>query len=71
MFWVFSIIHFRKSNQILKDTMYNDDSLYLPIKNPNSLLKNGLRIRIPKLAKNWANPGFGLPTLLETLKHLT
>ena len=24
-----------------------------PIKNPNSLLKNGFRIWIPKLTKNW------------------
>ena len=48
--------------------MYNDDNLCLqkggvetnfslPIKNPNPLLKNGYRI--PKLAKNWADFGFG------------
>ena len=28
-----------------------------PIKNPNPLLKNGFRIRIPKLTKNWADSG--------------
>ena len=74
MFFVFSIIHFRESNQILKDIIYNDDNLCLqkggverktqdanfslPIKNPNPLLKNRFRIRIPKLAKNWADSGF-------------
>ena len=42
-----------------------DANFSLPIKNPNSLLKNGFRIRIPKSAKNWADSrfGFGLPTL--------
>ena len=67
MFLVFSIIHFRESNQILKDFIYNDDKIIfafkkgelkektqdanfsLPINNPNPLLKNGFRIRIPKL----------------------
>ena len=29
MFFVFSIIHFRESNQILKDIIYNDDNLCL------------------------------------------
>ena len=29
MFLVFSIIHFRESNQILKDIIYNDDNLCL------------------------------------------
>ena len=45
-----------------------DANFSLPIKNPNPLLKNGFRIRIPKLAKNWADPGFGLPTLEASLK---
>ena len=42
-----------------------DANFSLPIKNPNPLLKNGFRIRIPKLTKNWADSGFGygLPTL--------
>ena len=40
-----------------------DTNFSLPIQNPNLLLKNGLRI--PKLAKNWADPG--LPTLVQTL----
>ena len=48
----------------------------LRIRNP--LLKNGFRIRIPKLAKNWADSGSGLPTLYfipdtnmdQTLKFL-
>ena len=65
MFLVFSIIHFRESNQILKDIIYNDDILCLPkdanfslpIKNPNPLFKNGFRIRILKLTKNWADFG--------------
>ena len=34
-----------------------DANFSLPIKNPNPLLKNGFRIRIPKLAKNWADSG--------------
>ena len=38
-----------------------DANLSLPIKNPNPLLENGFRI--PKLAKNWADSGFELPTL--------
>ena len=41
-----------------------DANFSLPIKNPNPLLKNGFRIRIPKLAKTWADSGFGLPTLI-------
>ena len=80
MFFVFSIFHFRESNQILKDIIYNDDNLCLkkggverktqdanfslPNKIPNPLLKNGFRIRIPKLVKNWADSGSGLPTLV-------
>ena len=32
-----------------------DANFSLPIKNPNPLLKSGFRIRIPKLAKNWAD----------------
>ncbi len=44
-----------------------DANFSLPIKNSNPLLKNGLQIRIPKLAKNWADSGFGLSTLLKTL----
>ena len=32
-----------------------DANFSLPIKNPNPLLKNGFRIRIPKLTKNWAD----------------
>ena len=59
MFLVFSIIHFRESNQILKDIIYNDESLCLqrggierknldgffsvPNKNPESAIKK----RIP------------------------
>ena len=51
MFLVFSIIHFRESNQILKDFIHNnnllgelkektkDANFSLPIKNPNQLLK--------------------------------
>ena len=62
MFLVFSINHFRESNRVLKDIIYNDDNLCLkkaefkektpdrnlslPIKNPHPLLKNGFRIRI-------------------------
>ena len=42
-----------------------DSNFSPPIKNPNPLLKNGFRIRIPKLAKNWSDSGFGLPTLFE------
>ena len=44
-----------------------DANFSLTIKNPNSLLENGFRIRIPKLAKNWADPrfGYGLPTLIK------
>ena len=44
----------------------------LPIKNPNLLLKNRFRIRIPKLAKNLADPGFryGLPTLVITCSSI-
>ena len=40
-----------------------DANFSLPIKNPNPLLKNGSRIwiRIPKLAKNWADSGFWIP----------
>ena len=41
-----------------------DANFTLPIKNPNPLLKNGFRIRFPKLTKNWADPGSGLPTLV-------
>ena len=41
-----------------------DANFSLPIKNPNPLLKNGFRI--PKLTKNWADSGFGLPTLKFT-----
>ena len=41
-----------------------DANFSLPIKNPNPLLKNGFQIRIPKLAKNLADSGFGLPTLI-------
>ena len=44
-----------------------DANFSLPIKNPNPLLKNGFRIRIPKLTKNWADSGFGLPTLHFTV----
>ena len=33
-----------------------DANFSLPIKNP--LLKDGFRIRIPKLVKNWADSGF-------------
>ena len=40
-----------------------DANFSLPIKNQNPLLKNGFRIRIPKLAKSWADSGFGLSTL--------
>ena len=43
-----------------------DANFTLPIKNPNPLLKNGFRIRIPKLTKNWADSGSGLPTLINT-----
>ena len=46
-----------------------DANFNLPIKNPNLLLKNGFRIQIPKLAKNWADSGFGLPTLVSTIAH--
>ena len=45
-----------------------DANFSLPIKNPDPLLKNRYwnQILIPKLAKNWADSGFGfgLPTLL-------
>ena len=44
-----------------------DANFSLRIKNPNPLLKNGFRIRNPKLAKNWPDPrfGYGLPTLVN------
>ena len=37
-----------------------DANFSLPNKNPESAIKNGfrIRIRIPKLAKNWADSGF-------------
>ena len=46
-----------------------DANFSLLIKNPNPLLKNGFRIRIPKLAINRADSrfGYGLPTLQEIL----
>ena len=47
-----------------------DANFSLPIKNPNTLLKNGFRIRIPKLANNWADSGFGLPTLKNMLSKI-
>ena len=40
-----------------------DTNFSMQIKNPNPLLKNRFRIRIPKFAKNWADSGFGSPTL--------
>ena len=54
MFLMFPIIHFRESNQILKDFMYNDDkrelkektqdaNFSLPIRN----LKSAIKKRIP------------------------
>ena len=55
------IIFAFKKRQLKEKTQ--DANFSLPIKNPNPLLKNGFRIRIPKLTKNWADSGFGLPTL--------
>ena len=44
-----------KKAELKKKTQ--DANFSLPIKNPNPPLKNGLRIRIPKLAKHWADSG--------------
>ena len=40
-----------------------DANFSLPNKNPESAIKNGFRIRIPKLAENWADSGSGFPSL--------
>ena len=46
------IFAFKKTE--LKEKTQNAN-FSLPFKNLNSLLKNGFRIRIPKLVKNWAD----------------
>ena len=51
-----------KEEELKENTQ--DANFSLLNKNPESAIKKRFRIRIPKLAKNWADSGSGLPTLI-------
>ena len=59
------IIFALKKGELKEKTQ--DGNFSLPIKNSNSLLKKRIPDSDSKLAKNWVDFGFGLPTLDFTI----